>query len=183
MTIIAVGHTPEKFDNLRNMLRTDICPIVFVFNGEYRDDSINVENSLYGRDVAMYAEGIKHSDSDRLIFINDDTQYISDQWWKLASQFVNGHQDYDIAGTPNLSSWVDHSLLTGESLRHAQRQGSTNKFIRTSTFMCTREYFNTLWKGCNGDAQRFEKSTLLSYKRCRLLNPTWTYDSNTQPYV
>ena len=172
--IIAVGHTPEKFDRLIAML--DGRTVIKVWNGdERRDDAINVPNDFQGRDVAMYFEGTRWCMDEKLIFVNDDVEHLDER-------FFDNYEE-DVVGVPNLSSWVDHHLLSGHNLEHAQLQGRAVRFIRTSAFHMTRDLFNRTYGLARGNAQKFEKHTLTLAGSYKLLPPEYAYDSNIAKYV
>ena len=186
MTVIAVGHTHTKFSRLLKSI-PDSFDVIKVFNGDdHREDgSIIVPNDLNGRDVAMYAEGLKHTDSDRLVFLNDDVQHIHEDWWKLADMFLNKWEHHpDLIGSTNMSSWVDYNKLPNEKeVERAKKQGRDPLFVRTSAFMCTRQFFTSTWEKANGSAQAFEKSTLKEAGRVHVIPAQWCYDSNVRNYV
>lgn len=189
MTVIAVGHTPAKFDRLLSMI-PDYFTVVKVFNGlEPRNDSINTPNCPKGRDVAMYAEGLNwlpeqvSPRNENILFLNDDVVHLSPDFWRYATHFLNKNEFVEIAGVANLASWVCHSRLTGPMLATAQKQGVEPQFIRTSAFLTRRAYFERLWATSAGDAQVFEKSTMKYASVVSIIKPQWAYDSNLEPYV
>lgn len=185
MTVIAVGHTHTKFNNLLKMIPEDF-DVVKVFNGDdHREDgSIIVENDLEGRDVAMYATGFFDSGASKAVCLNDDVQHLSEEFWKVARLFLNCWETPpDIVGVTNLSSWVDYDKLGAKAKACALRQGRETLFIRTSAFMCTNTYFRDLYVETKGNAQAFEKGTLNTAKQAYIIPPQWAYDSNIEEYV
>ncbi len=185
MTVIAVGHTHTKFSNLLSLI-PDEYTVVRVFNGENkRDDSFYMPNDPLGRDVSMYKKGVDMCPGEnRFVFLNDDVQHLSREWWKLAHMFLyEWKQTPDVVGVANLSSWVDKDKLDGHSKRHAISQGTQPMFIRTSAFMATKGHFYNVYAESEGNAQTFEKGSLVNANRAHLIPPQWAYDSNVAKYV
>jgi len=69
-------------------------------------------------------------------------------------------------------------------MNHAKKQGRSLRFVRTSHFAATREYFESVYMASHGKAQDFEKKTMQNTMRvCFFPRVDWVYDSNTAPYV
>ena len=169
---IAVGHTPKKMRRLISMIPKSI-PTTLMFNGPAGFPNATQTANTYGRDIYMYAQGIRKSNADRFWFVNDDVQHISSEFWsaiKCKEQII---------GVGNLSSWIDYDLVSAEVAACHQKptRGRKLRFIRTSGFICDRKLFNTLYANTSGIAQKFEKATL-SCGDYKILNPSTIYDSN-----
>ena len=182
--IVAVGHTHTKFSNLLSMLPKDL-PVVKVFNGDNkRDDSFIVENNLDWRDIGMYKHAVDMCPTvNRFVFLNDDVQHLSREWWKLASMFLNEWQQTpDIIGVTNLASWAEWDDLEEPQKKLAYKQGRQPLFIRTSAFMATKGHFYNVLEHSD-NAQEFEKQSLSLANRAHIVPAQWAYDSNIQRYV
>jgi len=189
ITVVLVGHTRLKMDRLVNLYKLNKPLIkhklVIVYNGEgFYDAEILCKNNKQGRDVAMYRKAIEFEPSDFYFFMNDDVCYIQDGLWldhaiSLKTEVV--------AVQTNLASVVPHRIIKkvrGSIPTHHKRQGTTPKFIRTSAFGCTKEYFERVWEHAKGSAQRFEKATLkLANNVGYFMDSFYIYDENLKPYI
>lgn len=179
MHIIAVGHTPEKLERLLTLLPNE--PRTVLYNGpanQCPEGAIQQPN-VPGKDIEMYYQGIWLSGATRAVFVNDDVQRITDDFW---SAYWRGSA---IAGVANLSHWIDRTQLEGSSLAWANEQGFELRFIRTACFICDTAAFIDLYETTQSamfPAQAFEKSTL-SINPYEILPPSCAVDSNIAPYV
>lgn len=179
--IIAVGHTPEKMEHMLSMIPPEFA-YKAIFNGERDKRYWQTANNTDWRDVGMYGYGVISTIGERFFCLNDDVQYVDETVWIDYCHYLNEINPPEIVGVGNLASWIDHNDIQGEVLEWAERQGRELKFIRTSGFFCTRQYFLNLWLASN-NAQEFEKGTLQYTNHYRLMNPRHLYDSNIAAYV
>ena len=180
--IVCVGHTKNKFLNLLSLVgdKEKFC----VYNGLGAVPAdVFLANDRLSRDIGMYSVAMDMLPVDRAVFINDDILHLSEGWWRMVEAFLADKNPPDIIGVANLASWCDHEKLSGWQKHLAEQQGKQPIFIRTSAFMCTRNWFNHLLSLWEGDAQKFEKATLKGASRVVLLSPEDAYDSNTEPYI
>lgn len=187
VAVIAVGHTQRKFLRLLGLIENCGFEVRRVFNGAppYPRDWIVVPNDTRGRDVAMYAEGLRHTSCTSAVFLNDDVEHVD------IEQLIPPARERDpggpvlVSGVANLSNWVDHDLLRDGDRAHHERMGRALRFIRTSAFWMTDTRFWDLWERAKGGAQRFEKITLdgLHPDQFHLVEPHHAIDSNIRPYV
>lgn len=167
--IILVGHTTEKMQHTLSLLPKSLDRVL-VFNGsDPFPGAIHTKNTS-NRDIAMYFKGLNTTDWDTAIFINDDVQYISPEFWNI-------ELSEDIAGVGNLATWIPDHMQNN----HTLKQGRSLRFIRTSAFIAKRDYFLKNYLACRGNAQKFEKSTLHT-NSFNILSPLTYYDSNVKEY-
>lgn len=170
--IILVGHTYEKMQHTLSLLPESI-PKFLVYNGkEDFPGALKVPNHPRGRDIHMYAEGVKHTNADRLICINDDVLYIDPEFFKI--------KDRDIAGVANQGTWWEIAGMG--NLASWSRERLPLRFIRTSAFIITREYFNKLYKFSGPNCGKFEKNTINFTDNYKIIDPLYYYDSNVKEY-
>lgn len=187
--VVLVGHTSTKLDRLIK-LYTDKKPnisheVITVYNGKGNYSStFCCKNDKNGRDVAMYAEAVGLVDADFYFFMNDDICYIKDKYWLENAVALKTEV---IGVQTNLASIVSHKLIKKINGRLAPKhieQGTKPRFIRTSSFGCTKDYFLRVWKYAEGSAQRFEKATLKLAKNYALFTDSWyIYDENLKAYA
>ena len=194
--VICVGSKPERLSRLLDLVKMTKTKTpydrIVVYNGPGEfPGAIKVQNN--GWDVRMYYEGTVVSKHDWNFYLNDDVQFIRNGWLDYAADKIG--EGCEIVGAQaNLSSWGPEKDLPLHNQLQIKDMGRKIRFIRTHAFACTKRHFLRLWKDANRLGNRggagkhlahiFEKLSLVDAKKYEVFpDPSWIYDSNTEPYV
>lgn len=184
--VIAVGHTASKMENLLRLIRQSQPGMAYelttVFNGDGFTPDYQIPNK--GWDLWMYREGLQHSvRPDWAFFLNDDVVHIHGDWLAYTNALMQ--RGFDCVGAqPNLASWADWDAVSAEARARFELQGRAVRFVRTSAFAMTRDYFRRCYAAARGVASVFEKGTIRPGSTVGFLPEVdWIYDSNTAPFI
>lgn len=189
VVVVLVGHTKYTLDRLISLYTAnkpeEDHKVIVVYNGGgfYPYADIECVNDLRGRDVSMYHKAVEYLEADFYFFMNDDICYIKDNKWLAQALKL----DTEIVGVqPNLASLfpIEVLKLEAKTLPPKWKEwGQKPKFIRTSAFGCTYDYFIRAWNASDGDSQKFEKQTIkIANSWSVFKNAFYIFDENIQPY-
>jgi len=189
--VVLVGNSPKKLKRLQKLYANNIPKekhrTIVVYNGSKNYNKINlyVPNNIRSKDIGMYYEAVKNYKADFYFFLNDDIIYIKDNNWLYTALKLQRNAEV-IGVQTNLSSIISMNTIKKIATYVPAKWsgwGINPKFIRTSAFGCTREYFLRVWKASDGNGQKFEKNTLKLANSFGLFNdPFYIFDENLKPY-
>ena len=187
--VVLTGNSRWKTERLKRLYEQykpcEQHDLIVVFNGDEAYDGADIypRNDPTSRDIGMCYEAVRQVERPFYFFMNDDVVHIKGAEWL---RYALERSQADIVGVQtNLSSIVPLELieaLAGKGFP-SLRWGTRVSFIRTSAFACSREFFLRLWEASGGDADYFEKHTIIRSKSYDIFeDPFYIFDTNLQPF-